>query len=90
MSANIWIDTRHNNLHASDKLLLEVLEERREHAQKSVLEIPEKDVQKQKLREIEKLLTSQFTIGRVTFGNPKITRPEPEGGNYLICQTIPF
>ncbi len=90
MSANIWIDTHHNNLHASNKLLSEVLEERREDAQKSVLAIPEKDFLKQNNSEIEKPLTCQFTIGLVTFEDPKIKRPEPEGGNYVIHQTIPF
>ena len=97
MSANIWIDTDHNNLYASDKLLCEVLKERREHDQKSILEIPEKDfqkqihsAQKQPHGEIEKLITSEFTIDLITLGKPVLTELEHDGENSVIYQKIPF
>lgn len=90
MSANIWIDKSHNNLHASSELLSKFLDERTKDAQKSVLEIPEKDFLKQKNSQIEKPLTAQFTIDLITLEKPAPTKPELAGKNYVICQTILF
>lgn len=90
MSANIWIDKDNNCLYASGKSLFEFIEEIRERAKNRVWEIPKEDFQKQTHSEIEKLITSEFTIGRVTFGKPVITKLEPEGKNYVTYQKIPF